>query len=233
MTSQREKLLEALENERRYMARELHDGAAQTTLQLGLQAGICRKLLERGNLAMLNQELVELEARLQFASTQVRELIADMRPPQLGPEATLAEYVQSALDVHRERGGPPVESHLDGLDSLPDLSTLQKLSLSRVVQEALLNIRKHAQAQNVRLTVAGNDSHLDVIIADNGKGFDFTEIETRPVDRGGAGLANLRVRARALGGTLTIGRDTGGSWTEVKLTLPKASLKKSKKSRSP
>jgi two-component system sensor histidine kinase DegS len=80
-----EKLLQALENERRYTARELHDGVAQTTLQLGLQAGICRKLLERGNLAMLNQELIELEARIQLASTQVRDLIADMRP-QLEPE---------------------------------------------------------------------------------------------------------------------------------------------------
>jgi glucose-6-phosphate-specific signal transduction histidine kinase len=60
-------LLETLENERRYVARELHDGVAQTTLQLGLQAGICNKLLERGNLEMLAKELAELEKRVLVA----------------------------------------------------------------------------------------------------------------------------------------------------------------------
>ena len=63
-----DKLLTALENERRYAARELHDGVAQTTLQLGLQAGICRKLLEHGKLEMLADELAQLETRIQMAS---------------------------------------------------------------------------------------------------------------------------------------------------------------------
>ena len=81
MDDQAARLLDALEDERRYVARELHDSVAQTTLQLGLQAGICRKLLERGNLEMLSRELANLEERIQVASRQVREIISDMRPP--------------------------------------------------------------------------------------------------------------------------------------------------------
>jgi signal transduction histidine kinase len=214
-------LVNALENERRYVAKELHDGVAQTALQLGLQAGICRKLLERGNLDMLARELVELEAGVQLASTQIRHLIADMRPPQVEPEATLAEYIQHVVNIHRERGGPPVELQLETPASSPDFSPSQKLILARVVQEAMLNIRKHAQAKNVRLTLADEGDQFQLIIADNGQGFDLAEVQTRPVDRGGAGLANLRVRAEAMGGKLTIGRDDNRGWTEVKLTLPK------------
>ncbi len=219
-TSTTEVLVNALENERRYVARELHDGVAQTTLQLGLQAGICRKLLERGNLDMLARELVELEAGIQLVSTQVRHIIADMRPPQVGPEATLADYIQYVVNIHRERGGPPVELHLETLASSPDFSLSQKLLLTRVIQEALLNIRKHAQAKNVRLTLTDNGDQFHVVIADNGKGFDLAEVQARPLDRGGAGLANLRTRAEAIGGMFTIRRDGSGGWTEVKLTLP-------------
>ena len=213
-------LLSTLEDERRYVARELHDGVAQTTLQLGLQAGICRKLLERGNLDMLTHELTELEGRIQLASSQVREVIADMRPPQIEPDADLNEYVQRAIDGHLERSGPPVECHCNVSD-FPPCSSQQKLALYRVVQEALLNIRKHADAQNVRITMTNDDKNFNLIISDDGKGFDINEVEARPIDKGGAGLSNLKIRVQIVGGTLTIGRDTSEQWMEAKILLPK------------
>ncbi|MBN1991839.1 MAG: sensor histidine kinase [Anaerolineae bacterium] len=213
-------LLNTLEDERRYVARELHDGVAQTTLQLGLQAGICRKLLERGNLEMLATELAELEGRIQLASHQVREVIADMRRPQLEPEANLNEYIQRAIDHHLERGGPPVECNCN-ITNFPPYSNQQKLALFRVVQEALLNIRKHANAQNVRITISNNDKDFCLTISDDGQGFDLKEVAARPIDKGGAGLANLRVRAQAVGGSLAIERNAGGRWTEITIILPK------------
>jgi len=213
-------LLNTLEDERRYVARELHDGVAQTTLQLGLQAGICRKMLERGNLDMLANELVELEKRIQTTSGQVRELIADMRPPQIEPDASLDEYIQRAIDVHLGRGGAPVECRFE-ITNFPLFSSQQRLALYRVVQEALLNIRKHAGAKNVRLTIADNSKNLCLVIADNGKGFDPEQVRARPIDKGGAGLTNLRLRTQILGGTLSIARDAASEWTEVTITFPK------------
>lgn len=216
-----EAALKILENERRYVAKELHDGIAQTTLQLGLQAGICRKLLERGNLEMLGQELVALEGRIQLASTQVRDVIADMRPPRLESDAPLLEYLQAAIKTHRDRGGPPLEFEANLPKSPLRLSAVQKLTLTRIVQEVLLNIRKHARAKQVRLCLEADADALYLAIADDGKGFDLAEVEAQPVDRGGAGLANLRARVEALSGELTIARDNTGEGTEVKVTLPR------------
>ncbi len=215
-----ESSIESLENERRYVARELHDGVAQTTLQLGLQAGICRKLLERGNLDMLANELTALETRVQLASSQVREVIAEMRPPRLEPDAPLKEYLQTAINTHVERGGAWLEFQDNLADESP-FSPVQKLTLTRIVQEILLNVRKHAQAGQVRLGLSENASYIFLTVADNGRGFESAEVEVRSVDRGGAGLANLRARARALGGKLTIVRGPGGQGTEVKVSVLK------------
>lgn len=215
-----ENSIEALENERRYVARELHDGVAQTTLQLGLQAGICRKLLERGNLDMLADELAALESRVQLASAQVREIIAEMRPPRLEPDAPLVEYLQTVVNTHIERGGAWLmfQNHLS---EPPLFSPAQKLTLTRIVQEALLNVRKHAQANQIRLNLAEDTDFMYLLIADNGRGFEPTEVETQPIARKKAGLANLHARAKTLGGTLTIGRGTDGQGTEVRLRVPK------------
>ena len=214
-----DRLLNALENERRYVARELHDGVAQTTLQLGLQAGICRKLLEHGKLEMLADELAQLERRIQATSGQVRELIADMRPPKVEPDAGLRDYLQQAVDIHLERGGPPVELDLHKLDDAPDLSGPQQLALSRAVQEALLNIRKHARAQQVHLKTWTDEAGFYLAIGDDGRGFDIADIQARPSDKGGAGLANLRVRVEGTGGKLSI--DSGPEDTRLIVSWPK------------
>jgi len=213
-------LLNTLEDERRYIARELHDGVAQTTLQLGLQAGICRKLLDRGNLDMLATELAQLEERIQTASHQVREVIADMRRPQIEADSDVDEYIQRAIDTHLTRGGPPVDCECDFSD-LPHYSVQQKLALYRILQEALLNIRKHANAQNVTISMRNNGKNFTLIIADDGQGFDLAEVRARPIDKGGAGFANLEVRAQVVGGAVTVGPRTNGQGTEVSITFLK------------
>lgn len=212
-------LLDALEDERRYVARELHDGVAQTTLQLGLQVGICRKLLERGNLEMLGRELANLEERIQVAAQQVRDIISDMRPPLVEPGAGLAEYLNLEIELHHQHQGSQIIHRLEGVDKLPPLSQTQILALARVAQEALLNIRKHAQASQVFLSLEAKANSFYLIIADNGKGFDPAEVAQPPADKGGAGLANLRRRIEAIGGSLSI-TSVPDKGTEVSVKLP-------------
>ncbi len=214
-------LLITLENERRYVAKELHDGVAQTALQLGLQAGICRKLLERGNLEMLVNELTQLEERVQLASAQIRDMIADMRPPQAEPNAELDDYIEQAINAHLERSGPPVAYQSQLSDRLPSLSAPQMLALHRMIQEALLNVRKYAEAKNAHLTLSDDDNNFYITISDDGKGFDLPEVQARPIDKGGAGLASLYARAQAIGGSLTIARETTEDRTQITITLPK------------
>ncbi len=221
MTDPFDQLLSALENERRYMAKELHDGVAQTTLQLGLQAGICRKLLEGDRLDMLAGELVQLEERVQLASSQIREMISDMRPPMVEDDATLDDYIQYVIKTHADRGGPPVTYNFNWSDQAPDLSPAGELALVRIIQEALLNIRKHAEAQNIRVVLSAEEDQIYVTIADDGKGFDSAEVNARYINKGGAGLTNLHMRAKAIGGDLTLTRDTTGQGTKITLILSK------------
>lgn len=213
--------LKALEVERRYVAQELHDGVAQTTQQLALQVAICQKLLERGKVELLAGELAELERRIQLASSQVRDLINDMRPPQVEPHADLLEYLQYVVDTHLQRGGPPVEVLLQAAAPLPEFSPLRLLALVRIVQEALLNIRKHARASRVRLVLAGDNDNFCITIGDDGAGFDPAGLEGRFSDRGSAGLANLYARAGFIGGIASVERKANEDWTEVKLVLPR------------
>ncbi len=215
-----EATLTAMENERRYVARELHDGVAQTTLQLGLQVGICRKMLERGMVEMLAQELATLESRVHHASAQVREIIADMRPPRLDVDASLVEYLQQAIDTHQERGGARVEFHSHLTGPVPDFLPRHKLTIQRIVQEALLNVRKHARANNVSLSLTNDEHNLYLTIRDDGVGFEVSEAEARPADRQAAGLANMHARAAALRGSLSIHSSPGAGGTEFKLAIP-------------
>ena len=73
----------------------------------------------------------------------------------------------------------------------------------------------------MRLSVSTEEDHLYITIADDGQGFDPIEVESRSVDKGGAGLANLHRRAEAIGGELSITRDLMGHGTKVTITLPK------------
>ena len=213
------RLLDALEDERRYVARELHDSVAQTTLQLGLQVGICRKLLERGNLEMLARELANLEERIQVASRQVREVISDMRPPLVEPEASLVDYLKHEIDLHQQRGGPEVTTQLQESAQLGNFSQAEILALARIVQESLANIRKHAKAAHVFLGLKIEGEKICLTLADDGKGFDPADVADRPTDKGGAGLANLRRRIEAMGGSLELTSGASGG-TQLIIRVP-------------
>jgi signal transduction histidine kinase len=211
--------LYTVENERSYVARELHDGVAQTTQQIMLQAGLCRKLLERRRLEMLAEELASLETRVQHASQQVRDLITDLRAPLGEPDAPFVEWVRAEIDAHLNRGGPPTEFELQTRQPIPKLPDVTRIALLRILQEALLNVRKHAQARRVVVTLSFDDQILRVTVKDNGRGFRPTELRSRPSDAGGAGFQAMRARARALGGEFNV--QTGpGQGTVVEASLP-------------
>jgi signal transduction histidine kinase len=211
--------LQMVENERRYVARELHDGVTQTTQQLILQASLCRKLLERRRLETLAEELATLEARAQYASTQVRDLIADMRPPRAEPDAPFVEWVRAGIDTHLARGGPPTEFEFQANKPIPDLPDDTRIAFIRILQEALLNARKHANARQMTVILTLDDHTLHLTVADDGQGFSPSELLARPPDKGGAGLQGMRARARALGGEFRV--QTGpGQGTQVEASIP-------------
>ena len=223
MTNERARqiLLDALENERRYAAKELHDGVAQTALQLGLQARICQKLLERDDLEALVRELTQLEERINRVSHQVRALIQDLRPPTFEmEEPDLEDYIQYAVDLHEQRGGVLTSYQYQITDSLLPLSVDQMLGLMRIVQEALLHVRKSSEAEAVWLTVSTKENAVVVIIVDDGKVFDVATDQNRPEGRDTESYSNLEARSEAVGGSLTIERNQKGPGKQITVMVP-------------
>ena len=220
MTTSFDFTLDTLENERRYVAQELHDGVAQSALQLGLQIGICRKLMERGNIDLVTKELAKLEENIQQTSWQVRDMITDMRPPKVDSTEGLNEHLQCVVDLHQKRGGPRVTYRMNIVPNSLNLSPRHILAVTRIVQEALQNIRKHAEANNAWVYVAENEQAFWVSIADDGRGFDIEAMNGNK-KQGGGGLANLQARAQAIGGTLTLAKGPNGKGTKVTVTWPK------------
>jgi signal transduction histidine kinase len=214
--------LHMLENERSYVAQELHDSVAQTTQQIILQAGLCRKLLARRRLEMLAQELAELEARAQHASQQVRELIADMRPPLSEPHAPFLEWVRAEIDTHLIRGGPPTDFEMHSQEPIPDLGLATRIALIRILQEALRNARKHAKAGQMKVILSLTDDTLRLTVNDDGQGFSPGELRTRFAGKESAGLQLMRARALALGGDFRVQSGRGqGTRLEARIPIKK------------
>ncbi|RME46006.1 MAG: sensor histidine kinase [Caldilineae bacterium] len=204
------------ENERRFVAQELHDTIIQTLLQMNMQVGICKKYLEMQHYREVQSELDFLEEQIHNASQQIRRLIADLRPP-FAEDGTFDSILQNQIQQHQERGGPPV--HLVKPPHI-SLSPEERLALSRIVQEILLNIRKHARARRVEMVVEETPTELRLTVTDDGVGFDDTLVPNPLAEEGGAGMVNMHIRATAIGGKLDV-HAKPGEGTTVQVTIPR------------
>lgn len=195
------------EDERRRLARELHDGIGQNLTAL------------KHHLAQLGAELpVEQRGRVQAAIALCHETLEDtremsrlLRPPildDLGLEPALRWLVRSVA----EAAGLAIELEVQNLPALEgDVQTL----LFRVAQEALNNITKHAQARNVLVRLVGRGAHLLLDVADDGRGCE----PERTSGSGGSGLGGMRERLRLYGGKLEL-HGAPGEGTRLRVVVP-------------
>lgn len=155
----KQNLIALSEHERRLLARELHDHAVQTLLQLNMQAGICRQYLDHGYTAELQEELQSLESQVQKASHELRTVIADLRlPPEL--QDSFGAALQQLMTVHTERGGSDITLTLP---PDPDLDQTTQVVLLRVVQDFLYLLRQQkAGPGNLSLTHNSQTSAIRV-----------------------------------------------------------------------
>jgi signal transduction histidine kinase len=207
-------LLRTQDEERRYIARELHDSAGQTLAVLGMNvARFAREaqsaapgIVERG------KEIADLVQQL---SREIRTTSYLLHPPLLdesGLSSALKEYVQGLT----ERSGIAITVDVDeGLGRLPrDM----ELAIFRLVQECLTNIHRHSGSTTARIRVFLDGGSVRVEVTDQGKGIPpqrLTEIQT---GASGVGIRGMRERLRHLGGTLNI--ESNSSGTRVSATIP-------------
>jgi len=201
----RERLVSALEEERRRVRRDLHDGLGPALAAQTLKAGSARALFTR-NPERAQALLEELEVDAQTAMADVRRLVYNLRPPALD-ELGLAGAIRQTAATHA--GGMQMTVELP--DELPPLPATVELAAYRITQEALTNVTRHARAGRCRLRLTvGKDLELEVI--DDGIGLG----KAGPP---GVGMSSIRERAAELGGTSSIGPGRS-SGTRVFVQLP-------------
>ena len=199
--------------ERTRLAHELHDSLAQTLASLRFQVRVLDETLHQGDEAALWQDLERVENSLDEAYTELRELIAHFRAP--GVTRGLIPAVEELVNrLRRESGIHIFLQNQWGHVRLPADSEMQ---IMRIVQESLNNVRKHSNAQTVRVMLrTDGNSDFCVLVEDDGVGFDRPIMEGPPGEH--IGLSIMQDRARQLGGELRIESEPGDG-TRVLLTF--------------
>ena len=194
-------ILQAQEDERYRLARELHDEAAQSLTSLLVHI----RLLERANnpaeAQRHVQELRDLTAR---ALEDVRRVALDLRPTILD-DLGLAAALEWRVDEFNKQEGVQASITIDGMAQR--LPREMELVLYRVGQEALSNISRHAAASEVHVVLQRRSAHCILQVTDNGAGFDPAGVSAR--DGHGLGLVGMRERIAMIGGELEVASQPG------------------------
>jgi len=207
------RVIEALENERAYLARELHDqiGQVLTAVKINTQA-VGRHLAEPAHRARLEDSIEVIDA----AIGQVRRLSLNLRPPQLdalGLEAALRAHLQRQAETGKLAAHFTAARLPEALDA--DVQT----ACFRVAQEALTNVLRHAQAHAVWLELGADTGALTLLVRDDGVGFDLSATGRRAATGESLGLVSMEERAALVGGSLRVA-SAPGAGTEVRAAFP-------------
>jgi signal transduction histidine kinase len=195
------RLMTAQEDERRRIARELHDDVTQRMAAIAIQAGRLAQLPE-GDGQEWKEGLREIQRQVARLSDDIHGLSRSLHPGVLD-DLGLAAGIESECRAFFERGGAPVEVSIEA--ELEGLPKEVQLGIYRIVQEGLRNIQKHAKAENVRVKIEPRGTELCLTIRDDGRGFDRKDRNWRA----GLGLASMEERARLLGGRMEIDSKPG------------------------
>ena len=203
--------LAAQENERRRLARELHDEVGQTLTGVVLQLEALQRMAPNA----LHEAIVDAQETARAGVEDMRELARGLRPQALD-EFGLRSALVSLATQFSDR--TPVRVRPQLADSLPTLSHEQDLAIYRVAQESLTNVGRHADARYAELSLAANDQgDVELRIRDDGRG--IAPGEVNGAGGPGTGLAGMRERALLVGGRLSVRAHEGGG-TEVALIIP-------------
>lgn len=198
------------EQERRFLAQELHDSLGQAVSAIKAMAvSIANRTRQKE--PQVSESASNIERISDEAYKSVRNLMAWLRPAVLD-ELGLTLALQQMVDdwnVHHEDTFCSLQLETD----LSDLKEQQQIQVYRIVQEALTNVAKHAEASRVNIVISGQEI-ITIIISDDGKGFDGTKV------RIGIGLSNIRDRATLLRGELSVSSKRGKG-TTLQIEFPR------------
>ncbi len=211
----RERLVEAREEERRRLRRDLHDGLGPQLSSQALTIDAVRALMRRDPDAA-EKLLLELKADAQDAVADIRRLVYGLRPPALDDLGLIGALRETAEQYGAKGLGVAVQAP----NEIPPLSAAVEVAAYRIAQEALTNVARHAGARTCAVSLAVEGAGVLVLeVRDDGRG--IPDARTHPGPHGGVGLTSMRERATELGGSLLVQPlPEGGTRVRARLPLP-------------
>lgn len=206
------KIIQAQEEERKRVAREIHDGPAQMMAHVVFRAEIAERLLEQ-DVEKARRELHELKDTVRSSLTEVRKIIFDLRPMVLD-DLGLLPAIRKYLDHFEQRFGIACRFQLIGEEKR--LSSTMEVALFRLIQEALSNVAKHSKADQVEIKLEFRSDKVAASIKDNGVGFEY---DPEKLGSTNFGLIGMCERVELLEGKMDI-QTARGAGTRVMFTIP-------------
>jgi len=217
------KILEAQENERKRIARDIHDGPAQHMANVVMKVDICKKVIER-DLEEGFRELEDLKESVKVALKEVRNIIFDLRPMSLD-DLGLNQTIEQTVKIISEETGLHIELKLKPMEM--EIESIIQVAIYRIIQEIFNNIKKHAKASGVVVRLDYGTKYLMLMITDDGIGFNVEETLERVKTRGSSyGLIGILDRVNQLQGEINIDSSKGkGTVYKVKLPINREVIK--------
>jgi signal transduction histidine kinase len=214
------RLFRLQDDERRRLARELHDGAVQNLVALAMDVGMIRDAVPAEDIS--TKELVNESVRLIEQSTSELRTISYLLHPPYFDELGLAAALRDFVDGFATRSG--IQVTLDVDPKLGRLGHELELAIYRVVQEALANVHRHAQSHTATVALVRHAEFVQLEIADAGRGIPPEILAAEGSRLAGVGIAGMRERVRLLGGRLEIQSASTGTSIQAVLPVPAPDL---------
>ena len=210
------KILKAHEEERKRIAREIHDGAAQSAANLSLKLEICKKFFNMNEYAKVMDEINDLKSDVNSTIKEIRTIIYDLKPSYL--EGGLIPALENRLKIFKDSTN--INVNLKAKGDNKSLEYYISSTVYRIIQEALSNIYKHANAKNVKINLDIIKSKISFNITDDGKGFEMEELGSKKRElEGGFGLEGIKERVELVKGDVEI-KSAPGKGTEISVSIP-------------
>ena len=206
------KIIEAQEEERKRLSREIHDGPAQMMANVMMRADLIDRVFRERGAEEALKEIRDMKMSVRNALYEVRRIIYDLRPmalDDLGLIPTLRKYISTVEEYNK-----PIVFEFTSLSQESRISPKLEIALFRLVQESVQNAIRHANATNIKVKIDMNDTNVIVVVKDNGIGFNANMKK-----EGSFGILGMKERVELLMGELTIDSQIGNG-TIVMISVP-------------
>ncbi|MBD8498244.1 MULTISPECIES: sensor histidine kinase [Paenibacillus] len=206
----------AQEEERKRIARDIHDGPAQSLANVVLRTEIVERMLSKQEFEVVQDEIVDLKSQLRGGLEEIRKVIFNLRPmtlDDLGLVPTLRKFVHDFEEKMK------VKTMLEVKGQERRLKSAMEAAIFRLVQEMFTNAAKHADPSYVSCKLTYEENEVQLVVEDNGQGFNVESLESISKEQGHFGIIGMKERVKLLEGRMQI-RSSRDQGTQLSFFIP-------------